>query len=72
MNEEPVSKEAARLEILELMSTLEVNPLCFEPGISWDYGQGVDWAGQLVSFIPFSYFRLVEGEMKANEKRSSV
>jgi hypothetical protein len=35
---------------IELLSNAHhqlVEPLSFEPGTDWAYGQGVDWAGQL-------------------------
>src|SRR5258708_9056046 len=35
------------MEILSDVYQL-VEPLVFEPGSDWAYGQGVDWAGQLV------------------------
>lgn len=28
-----------------------LNPLAFEPGTSWEYGAGLDWAGEMVSRV---------------------
>lgn len=53
MSEDPAVKEKAYSEVLEIMGTLEVDPLAFEPGTSWAYGQGTDWAGQLVRSFSF-------------------
>ncbi|KAN0099370.1 beta-lactamase/transpeptidase-like protein [Hyaloscypha variabilis] len=35
-------------EVQHAMENLSLEPLLFEPGTAWNYGQSTDWAGQLI------------------------
>lgn len=52
MSEDAEVKGPALEEVREAMGTLVVEPLLFEPGTGWVYGQSTDWAGQLVWYPP--------------------
>ncbi|KAJ5815656.1 beta-lactamase/transpeptidase-like protein [Penicillium riverlandense] len=50
-NDDPKVKAKALEEVREMMGSLSVVPLLFEPGTDWVYGQGTDWAGQIVERV---------------------
>ncbi|KAG4432145.1 hypothetical protein IFR05_012361, partial [Cadophora sp. M221] len=47
-SEDPAVKEAALEELRGVDDRFAVEPLLFEPGTGWVYGQSTDWAGKLV------------------------
>lgn len=48
MSQDVDVKAVALEEIRQTMGELVIEPLLFEPGTNWVYGQSTDWAGQLV------------------------
>ena len=70
MSDDDDVRRGALPDVLEAMGTLVcrislhyithsdmhqlVEPLVFEPGSDWGYGQGVDWSGQLVTSRSYS------------------
>lgn len=51
-SQDPAVKEEALEELRVVDEKFAVEPLLFEPGTGWVYGQSTDWAGKLVWLLP--------------------